>query len=162
MISLLLVGALGQYTNEPSIGFARGVAIALPLPVTKKSKFKVSIFNGTKIPITIPGENCNWGYRVVSFELVSPAGGSYAITRKQISWRGGSLVPVVIPSLGNEIRIIDFSDGTWQGFNPGIAGSTDGWKIKVKLNVAESKLLRENGFWIGKIESEFTPAKMTD
>ena len=162
MISLILVATLAQYEKEPSVGFARGVSKAPPLSVTEKSKFSVSIFNGTKDPITIPGEGCNWGWRIISFELVNPAGGSYAVTRMQIAWRTHAPIPVVIPSLGNVIRKIDFGDGTWKGFNPGIAGSTEGWKIKVKVNVVEDKLLSEKGFWIGKIESRFTPAKMTD
>ena len=162
MIGIIFFSTLAQYEKAPSVGFARGVASAPPLSVTEKSKFSVSIFNGTKDPITIPDEGCNWGWRVISFELVNPAGRSYAITRMQIAWYTANPIPVVIPSLANVIRKIDFSDGTWKGFNPGIAGSTDGWKIKVKLNVAESKMLRGNGFWIGKIESKFTPARMTD
>lgn len=144
------------------MGFARGVALAPPLPVTAKSKFNVSIFNGTKNSITLPGEGCSWGYDIVSFELVSPNEKSQKITQKPKAWYKNALVTDNTPSTGLVIRKINFGDGTWQGLPVRVSGQTYGWKIKVKVNVPSDSLSTEKVFWIGKMESKFIHAKIVN
>ena len=146
MIALLVLMSGQLYEKAPSVGFAREVADAPPLLATEKSKFKVSIFNGTKETIKVPVETCSWGYEMISFQLFSPAGRDYQITRKQKPWNKNVIAPVEIPSTGQVIRKIDFGDGTWQGFPTKIPGSGDGWKIKVIATVESSKYFQEKGF----------------
>lgn len=144
------------------MGFARGVALAPPLPVTAKSKFNVSIFNGTKNAITLPGEGCSWGYDIVSFELVSPDEKSQKITRKPKAWFKNALITESILSGGLVIRKIDFGDGTWQGLPVRVSGQTYGWKIKVKVSVQSDNFSTKKVFWTGKMESKFIHANIVD
>ena len=162
MIAVLLSLAVGQYSLEPVIGFARGVAAAPPLPVGIHSKFKVSILNGTKVAVSFPSEKCSWGYEMISFELVSPAGKSQIISRKPKSWYKNALVGDSTSSTEMVIRSIDFSDGTWVGLPAGVSGQTDGWKIKVRAVVEKGKYLSDRGYWTGKMESKFTDAIVKD
>ena len=80
---------------------------------------------------------------MISFELISPAGRSYDITRKQKEWDRKALIPVEIPSTGLIIRKINFGDGTWRGLPSRIPGSGDGWKILVRAMGEDSKLTRD-------------------
>lgn len=162
MTALLAIAVTQLYEKEPTIGFAREVAQAPPLLATQKSKFKVSIFNGTKKSIKVPSEKCSSGYEMISFQLISPAGRDYDITRKPKPWIGNVQIPEEIPSTGLVIRKINFGDGTWEGFPSYIPGSGDGWKIRVKAHVEDSKFFRDNGFWTGDMESKFTPATRKD
>jgi hypothetical protein len=155
MVMMLAVALLGQYTNEISIGFAREVALAPPLPLNRK--FKVSIFNGTKKSVTLLAENCSWGYDMISFETKDPAGHLYSITRKQKGWDKNYPMPVVVESTDLIVRAINFTDGTWQGLPAGVAGNLDGWSIRVKLVVKADRLFAYGSFWTGSIASKFTP-----
>jgi len=162
MVTLLATMLVGQlYSKELSVGFARETSIAPPLPISSKSKFAVSVYNGTKVATKILSDECSWGYESLSFELKSPSGKITSITRKPKEWYRNFPMGKPLESIGMDIRRIDLGDKTWQGI-PRSTGETTGWQIKAKLTVAADKLISGEGFWTGKIESGWTPARLTD
>ena len=160
MTSLLVVALLGQYQDEITIGFARTTAKAPPLPITAKSSFTVTLFNGTKKPVSLLNENNSWGYEMVSFELKNPTGPLTQITRKPRAWDKNDPTPVIVQSVDMIHRKISFGDGTWQGLPAGIAGQRDGWQVRMKLTLKPEKILTERGIWSGTITSKWTPAAL--
>lgn len=161
MTTLLAVALLGQHADQISIHFARTSAKAPPLSISSKSAFKVSIFNGTKNPVTLLQETCSWGYEMVSFEAMDPAGHTSNITRKPKAWDKNYPKESIVESTGFSLRSIYFGDGTWQGFPAGVGGTKHGWYVRVKLTVEHDKpLLTKKGFWIGSIASKWTEATL--
>lgn len=149
-----------QAKNGVAVGFARAQYDAPALPIQAEGKFLVSFFNGFDKPVKLLGENCSWGYGMVTFELMNPAGGSYSITRKERPWDKNWPIPVMVDPGAVVLRPINFGDGTWQGFPPGITGQATGWKARVILTVTPDWLLTEGSFWIGKVTSPWFPAKV--
>ncbi len=160
MTSLLVVALFGQSADQITIHFARTSAKAPPLPITGRSKFTITIFNGTKKSVSLLNENNSWGYEMVSFEVKNPAGAVTVITRKQRGWDKNDPTPLIIPSVGMIHRKISFGDGTWQGLPAGIAGQKEGWQVRMKLTLKPEGILAEHGIWSGNIASKWTAATL--
>jgi hypothetical protein len=162
MFILLAISPQHAFATEPSVSFAKEVVNSAPVLATEKSKFKLSIFNGTKKSIKVLTENCSAGYEMISFELISPAGRSYQIARKPKNWQSKVQKSTEVHSGRQIFRKINFGDGTWAGFPSRIPGSGGGWKLQAKLTVEDSKLFQIQRIWVGKIESGFVPATRKD
>ncbi len=158
MITILVAALVGQYANQITIGFARKAALAPPLPIPGKSKFMITVFNGTKKPVALLDERNSWGYEMVSFELKSPAGAVTKITRKQRAWDKNFPTPVIVQSVDMIHREIGLGDGTWQGLPAGIAGQKHGWQVRALLTLKSDRALAEHGIWTGSIASKWTAA----
>ncbi len=163
MIALFSAVIAGQlYAKDLSISFARAAAKAPPISITPKSTFKVSILNGTKEKTTLMNDSCSWGYDAMSFDLKSPSGKEFHITRVEKNWnrnfpRGDKLDPI-----GMKVRTINFADKTWEGFPAGISGNMDGWQVRVNFKIPKSLLYSDEGFWSGEIHSNWVPATMRE
>jgi hypothetical protein len=153
--SLLTSGQL--YASQISVSFARTTSIAPPLPVNNHSKFSISVFNGTKDPVTILKQTCQPGYESLSFELTDPKGKSYTIKRKPKKWNSKEPVLEPMESIGMLVLKIDLGDGTWSAPPAELKGVAEGWKARAKFAIAKSKELEEKHVWSGTIMSGWTP-----
>lgn len=158
MTAHILATLLFSGPDSISVHFAGTTAAPKPFELSQSSKFKVSMYNKQLETIVLPGENCSWGYEMISFEVKSPAGKLFTIIRKPKPWDKNFPVAVEVPKNDLLLRQIDFNDKTWTGFPAGIAGSPDGWIIRVTLSV--DMINGSTGgkhFWSGKVSSRWKP-----
>lgn len=160
IVPLLAAAVLGQSSKVDGlyVGFARAQYDAPALSMSSNAKLVVSFFNGSNKPIVLLTERCSWGYESVSFELTNPAGTTYSIVRKQKPWFKNAPSPVTVEPGGVLLRPVNFGDGTWQGFPAGVAGSVDGWKVRVKETVNSDNFISNRGYWTGQVTSRWSIA----
>jgi hypothetical protein len=159
-MTIILAAALlcQQPRNRVTLCISQGMSTVLPLGLTSKNVFQVSIFNGTKAPITILKENCSWGYEMISFEAKSPNRTTYVIKRLPRAWDKNFPNPEVVAPGTVALRKVSFGDGSWQGLPAGVGGKLDGWTVRIKLSVEPESELTEKGFWTRSLSSKSLPA----
>ncbi len=145
-------------TDGPLVSFARTDYVAAPIAIDQSSKFKIAFYNPSDKTLTLLRENCSWGYSMIRFEVMDAAGALHTISRGPRAWNKNIPSPFYVSPHETFVRDISFGDGSWIGFPAGIAGTIQGWKVRVALKVDRDAMLTSQGFWVGEVASPWSTA----
>lgn len=108
--------------------------------------------------IKLLNENCSWGYEMIRFQIMNPSGEVSEIKRKDRPWFKNVPSPMLVQPGETVMRQVKLHDGSWVGFPAGIAGQTNGWKIRAVLEIKNEFPLTNYGIWFGSAQSAWMPA----
>lgn len=109
-------------------------------------------------PINLLNENCSWGYEMIGFQIMNPAGEIADISRKPKPWYRNVPSPMLVQPGETVTRRVALQDGSWAGLPGGVAGQASGWKIRAVLNIRSEFPLTNYNIWFGTAKSPWLPA----
>ncbi|NJD06158.1 MAG: hypothetical protein FIA97_06625 [Methylococcaceae bacterium] len=161
---MLLVFSLGTMPAQadsdqrPEPVSAWELSIAIPdgegeraLSLDPAAHFHVILSNRAGVVQKAWKESNSWGYAALRFELTTPSGDKFVVTRKERSWRKN------IPSFWslnageNLVYNVFLGSAEWAGLPPNPQGKH--LTIRAIVEIPDEEKSREYGVWTGKVQS---------
>jgi len=118
---------------------------------TRNLHFHVVLTNKSDTDLSVWREWCSWGNECLSFEVTTPTGKPFRVTKRPIDYKKNYPDPFLVRKGGHFVWNVRFDGDIWDGF----PGNWKNQKVRLKavFEIGKDDQTQRHQVWTGKVES---------